>query len=97
MAILVVQGYCTYFISVLCMLIHVLLNLIIHVTRYSFSFRYYTTHGEQKEFGISDVWRGCGQFSNISKEMTPENRKDLLVDALVHYGQRTVRKLGIPS
>ncbi|KAL3859476.1 hypothetical protein ACJMK2_009696 [Sinanodonta woodiana] len=50
--------------------------------------------------GLSDgecverLWSFLGKFSNISKEMTPENRIDLLVDGLIHYGQKVTRKQG---
>jgi hypothetical protein len=44
--------------------------------------------------GVECLWSYLGKFSSITKEMSPENRNDLLVDALTHYGERIVRKLG---
>ncbi|KAK3606466.1 hypothetical protein CHS0354_041413 [Potamilus streckersoni] len=35
-----------------------------------------------------------GKFKSISKEMTPENRVDLLVNGLMHYGDNMKRKQG---
>lgn len=54
----------------------------------------------QKGLGLTDgecverLWSYLGKFSNISKEMTPENRTDLLVDGLLHYGKRIIQKQG---
>lgn len=51
--------------------------------------------------GLSDgecverLWSFWGKFCNISKEMTPENRIDLLLDGLIHYGEKVMRKQGI--
>ncbi|XP_053401436.1 uncharacterized protein LOC123527517 [Mercenaria mercenaria] len=39
------------------------------------------------------LWSYLGKFSKITKEMTPENRIDLLVDCLLHYGRRIRNKL----
>ncbi|XP_033743002.1 uncharacterized protein LOC117329255 [Pecten maximus] len=48
------------------------------------------TDGEQME----RLWSYLGKFSRITKEMTPENRIDLLVDGLIHYGQKVKLSLG---
>ncbi|KAK3593752.1 hypothetical protein CHS0354_014284 [Potamilus streckersoni] len=42
---------------------------------------------------------GCfgGKFSNISKEMTPANRIDLLVDGIIHYREKVMRKQGVSA
>ncbi|XP_063399129.1 uncharacterized protein LOC134683743, partial [Mytilus trossulus] len=47
------------------------------------------TDGESLE----RLWSYLGKFSRITKEMTPENRIDLLTDALLHYGSRIRNKL----
>ncbi|XP_071180734.1 uncharacterized protein [Mytilus edulis] len=44
--------------------------------------------------GIERLWSYLGGFSNISKEMSPENRCDLLTDALIHYGRKIRDKQG---
>lgn len=44
------------------------------------------TDGESLE----RLWSYLGKFSRITKELTPENRTDLLTDALMYYGQ-TIR------
>ncbi|XP_062616844.1 uncharacterized protein LOC134278551, partial [Saccostrea cucullata] len=44
--------------------------------------------------GIERLWSYLGHFSCITKEMTPENRTDLLTDALIHYGQKIREKQG---
>ncbi|XP_041347017.1 uncharacterized protein LOC121366761 isoform X2 [Gigantopelta aegis] len=43
---------------------------------------------------LERLWSYLGKFSNITKEMTPENRTDLLVDALIYYGHKIRNKLG---
>ncbi|XP_063442474.1 uncharacterized protein LOC134722776 [Mytilus trossulus] len=48
------------------------------------------TDGESLE----RLWSYLGKFSKITKEMTPENRIDLLTDGLIHYGQKIREKLG---
>ena len=40
------------------------------------------------------LWSYLGKFSKITKEMTPENRTDLLVDGLLHYGRKIRDKFG---
>lgn len=42
------------------------------------------TDGER----IERLWSYLGGFANISEEMSPENRCDLLTDALIHYGRK---------
>lgn len=42
------------------------------------------TDGESLE----RLWSYLGKFSAITKEMTPENRTDLLTEALMHYGRK---------
>ncbi|XP_041359109.1 uncharacterized protein LOC121375628 [Gigantopelta aegis] len=42
---------------------------------------------------LERLWSYLGKFSNITKEMTPENRTDLLVDALIYYGHKIRNKL----
>ncbi|CAG2250597.1 unnamed protein product [Mytilus edulis] len=44
--------------------------------------------------GMERLWSYLGKFSSITKEMTPENRIDLLTDALIYYGQKKKQKLG---
>lgn len=47
------------------------------------------THGESLE----RLWSYLGKFSKVTKEMTPENRIDLPVDDLIHYGSKIESKL----
>ena len=57
--------------------------------------------GRMSDIGLTDgeslerLWSYLGIFSNITKEMTPENRIDLLTDALLHYGRRIRDKLSV--
>lgn len=44
--------------------------------------------------GIERLWSYLGRFSSITKEMTPENRTDLLTDGLLYYGQKIKDKFG---
>lgn len=44
--------------------------------------------------GIERLWSYLGKFSSITKEMSPENRTDLLTDGLIYYGQKIKDKLG---
>jgi hypothetical protein len=44
--------------------------------------------------GVERLWSFLGKFSLITKEMTPENRKDLLVEALLHYTRKLRHSLG---
>lgn len=54
-----------------------------------------------KGVGLTDgeslerLWSYLGKFSKITKEMTPENRIDLLTDGLIHYGKKIRERLGI--
>lgn len=43
---------------------------------------------------IERLWSYLGGFSKITKEMTPENRVDLLTDGLLHYGRKVKENLG---
>jgi hypothetical protein len=45
--------------------------------------------------GTERLWSFLGKFSLITKEMTPENRTDLFVEALLHYTARLRDNLGI--
>lgn len=53
-----------------------------------------------KGLGLTDgeaterLWSYLGQFSSITKEITPENRIDLLTDGLEYYGRKIKSKLG---
>ena len=40
------------------------------------------------------MWSKLGRFKKITKEMTPENRIDLLTFVLLHEGQKIKDKLG---
>jgi len=51
-------------------------------------------HGLTDGEGIERLWSYLGRFSSISKEMTPENRTDLLTDGLIYFGQNIREKLG---
>ena len=44
--------------------------------------------------GTERLWSYLGNFKTITKEMTLENRTDLLVEALMNYGDKLTRKLG---
>ena len=46
------------------------------------------TDGESLE----RLWSYLGKFSKITKEMTPENRVDILVEGLMHYGKKIQSK-----
>ena len=48
------------------------------------------TDGETME----RLWSFLRGFSSITKEMTPENRIDLLSEALEHYGCKIIDKMG---
>lgn len=43
---------------------------------------------------IERLWSYLGGFSKITKEMTPENRVDLLTDGLLNYGRKVKENLG---
>ncbi|XP_052063025.1 uncharacterized protein LOC127702761 [Mytilus californianus] len=51
-------------------------------------------HGLTDGEGIERLWSYLGGFSSITKEMTPENRTDLLTDGLIYFGQKIRDKLG---
>ena len=45
-------------------------------------------------------WKGCGsiyirRFGNMTKEMRPANRRDVLAHALACYGMKAKKKLGM--
>ena len=44
--------------------------------------------------GTERCWSYLGRFSTITKEMRPENRTDLLTEALLHYGNKQTLKMG---
>lgn len=44
---------------------------------------------------IERLWSYLGGFSKITKEMTPENRVDLLTDGLLNYGRKVKENLGV--
>lgn len=46
---------------------------------------------------IERLWSYLGGFSKITKEMTPENRVDLLTDGLLNYGRKVKENLGKKS
>ncbi|VDI65038.1 Hypothetical predicted protein [Mytilus galloprovincialis] len=50
-------------------------------------------HGLTDGEGIERLWSYLGGFSSIIKEMTPENRTDLLTDGLIYFGQKIRDKL----
>ncbi|XP_076099472.1 uncharacterized protein LOC143068950 isoform X2 [Mytilus galloprovincialis] len=50
-------------------------------------------HGLTDGEGIERLWSYLGGFSSITKEMTPENRTDLLTDGLIYFGQKIRDKL----
>lgn len=43
--------------------------------------------------GTERLWSYLGKFRLITKEMTPENRTDLLTEALLNYGHKLSQKL----
>lgn len=43
---------------------------------------------------IERFWSHLGQFSYITREMTASNRRDLLVDAMLHLGDKAMRNMG---
>ena len=53
------------------------------------------------EFGLTDgeamerLWSFLRPFSKITKEMTDCHRVDLLTDALLHYREKKLEKIGI--
>ncbi|XP_071138989.1 uncharacterized protein [Mytilus edulis] len=51
-------------------------------------------HGLTDGEGIERVWSYLGGFSTIAKEMTPENRTDLLKDGLIYFGQKIRDSIG---
>ncbi|VDI60335.1 Hypothetical predicted protein [Mytilus galloprovincialis] len=51
-------------------------------------------HGLTDGEGIERLWSYLGGFSTITKEMTPENRTDLLTDGLIYFGQKIRDKIG---
>ncbi|VDI78762.1 Hypothetical predicted protein [Mytilus galloprovincialis] len=50
-------------------------------------------HGLTNGEGIERLWSYLGGFSSITKEMTSENRTDLLIDSLIYFGQKIRDKL----
>ena len=51
-------------------------------------------------FGLTDgemlerLWSYIRRFAKMTKEMRPSHRTDVLTDALLHYGTKTVKKIG---
>ena len=44
--------------------------------------------------GVERLWSYLRPFSNITKEMKPANRQDLLTHALIHYGVKQTNRMG---
>lgn len=44
--------------------------------------------------GMERLWSYLRLFNKMTKEMTPEHRTDLLVDALLHHTNKVKVKLG---
>ena len=45
--------------------------------------------------GTERLWSFLRDFSETTKEMSPEKRIDTLTDGLLHYGKGIVKKLGL--